>query len=291
MGLDEIGGMMIAARRPMLRRHALLTFASLLACRPGRLLSYAEYAQIEHRTPYVLEFARRRGALLFFGAAHTYDPGDPQVARIAALWAEFGPTIAFNEGGDPPAEGTIAVAVSQYGESGLLRFLGRRDGVPVASVEPPYPEQVRGLRAAGFADEQILLFFVLRQVPQHAAKAGTPMQEARLVEVLRYFVEATGIAAPGTPAELIAACARRLPALRHWSEVPQEWFDPVFERPPVFTNEIARRTSDLRDAWVVALLTGRVERGERVFAVMGASHVVVQEPALRARLGRPRNLS
>lgn len=275
----------------MLRRHALLALASLLACRRGRVLSYEEYARLEHPTPYVLEFARRSGALLYFGAAHTYELSDPQVERIVGLWEEFSPTIAFNEGGDPPAELSIAAAVSQYGESGLVRFLARRDEVPVASVEPPLAEQARALRAAGFEGEQILLFFALRQVPQHAAKTGTPMQEARLQEVLRYFMAETGLASPATPAELAAACARRLPALRHWSEAPQEWFDPVFERPPVFTNEIARRTSDLRDAWAVRLLTARVERGERVFAVMGASHVVVQEPALRARLGRPTKMS
>jgi outer membrane protein TolC len=36
---------------------------------------------------------------------------------------------------------------------------------------------------------------------------------------------------------------------------------------------------------VVALLIERVRAGARVFAVMGSSHVVVQEPALRAALG------
>lgn len=275
----------------MLRRHALLALASLLACRRGRVRSYGEYAQIEHATPYVLEFTGRRGALLFFGAAHTYDPADPQVARIVGLWANFRPTIAFNEGGDPPTESSLAAAVSQHGESGLVRFLAGRDGVPAASVEPPLREQARALRAAGFEGEQILLFFALRQVPQHAARTGTPMQEARLQEVLRYFMRETGIAEPATPAALAAVCARRLPSLRHWSEAPQAWFDPVFERPPMFTNEIARRTSDLRDAWAASLLAARASRGERVFAVMGASHVVVQEPALRARLGRPTNLS
>lgn len=276
----------------MLRRRAcLLALVSLPACRGGQILTYREYAQIEHATPYVLEFSRGAGALLFFGSAHTYDPGDPQVEQIAGSWASFRPTLAFNEGGDPPAETSIAAAVTQYGESGLVRALARRDGVAVASIEPPLGEQVRALRAAGFTDEQIKLFFVLRQVPQHAAKTGTPMQEARLVEVLHYFTRETGLRSPGTPAEVVAACARRLPALRHWAEVPQEWFDPVFERPPVFTNDISRRTSDLRDAWAVRLLTDRVARGERVFAVMGASHVVVQEPALKARLGRPRRLS
>lgn len=274
----------------MHRRSALLLgLSALAACRRGQIMSYQAYARIDHAIPYVLRFARGSGALLFFGSEHTYDPDHPQVAHLCTLWAEFRPSVAYNEGGDPPAEPTIAAAVAQFGESGLVRHLARRDRVPVASIEPSMARQVDELRGFGFSDEDIKLFFVLRQVPQHLEQAGAPMTEARAAEVLAYFTKVTGLTgAPTTPAELTTVCARRLPTLRAWREVPQAWFDPVFERPPAFTNTISLRLSNLRDAWVVDLLGDAVARGERVFAVMGASHVVVQEPALRARLGRPR---
>ncbi|PCC72189.1 hypothetical protein SAMN02745121_01398 [Nannocystis exedens] len=273
------------------RRAALSLLAGLAACRRGRILSHEEYADIEHDMPYVLRFAREDGALLFFGAKHIDDAGDAQVARIAALWAEFRPTLAFNEGGDPPVEASLVTAAARFGESGLVRFLARRDGVPAASIEPSMRAQVEALRTSGFSDEQILVFFVLRQVPQHRARAGVPMDEARLVEVLRHFHAATGISAPATADELASASARLLPPLRHWSEAPAAWFDPVFTRPAAFTNAANRRVSQVRDAWVVELLADRMRRGERVFATMGASHVVMQEPALRARLGRPERLA
>jgi hypothetical protein len=273
------------------RRAALLLLVGLAACRRGRILSHAEYADVEHGTPYVLRFARGRGALLFFGAAHIHEPGDPQVERIAALWAEFRPTLAFNEGGDPQVEASAAAAVARFGESGLVRFLARRDGVPAASIEPSMRAQVEALRTSGFNDEQILVFFVLRQMPQHRARAGVPMDEARLAEVLRHFHDTTGISTPATADELASACARLLPPLPHWSEAPAAWFDPVFTRPPAFTNAANRRVSEVRDEWTVELLTDRVRRGERVFATMGASHVVMQAPALRARLGRPERLA
>ena len=274
------------------RRHALLfAVSALAACRRGRILSYEEYARIEHDIPYVLRFNHGHGSLLFFGSAHTYDPGDPQVGRIAALWTDFRPTLAYNEGGDPPAELALEAAVSRFGESGLVRHLARRDRVPVASIEPTMTRQVEVLREAGFSDEQIKLFFVLRQVPQHLEQAGSPMSDARATEVLAYFTKTTGLTgSPTTPAELAAACTRLLPALRDWREVPQAWFDPVVERSPAFTGTASLRLSVLRDAWVVDLLGEVVGRGERVFAVMGASHVVVQEPALRVLLGRPLRL-
>jgi hypothetical protein len=276
----------------MLHRRAVLSLlAGLAACRRGQILSHAEYEHVEHDTPYVLRFARGRGALLFFGAAHIYAPGDAQVARIVALWAEFRPTMAFNEGGDPPDEASLMTAAARFGESGVVRFLARRDGVPAASLEPSMRAQVEGLRASGFTDEQILVFFVLRQMPQHRARTGVAMDEARLGEVLRHFHETTGITTPATSEALAAACARLLPPLRHWSEAPAAWFDPVFTEPPAFTNVANGRVSQVRDAWTVKLLADHVRRGERVFATMGASHVVMQEPALRARLGRPKRLT
>jgi len=205
---------------PMRRRHALALVASaLMACSRGRILSYRQYARVEHETPYVLRFTRERGGLLFYGSAHTYDPRDAQVGQITDLWTEFGPTLAFNEGGDPPAEATVAAAVAGFGESGLVRHLGRRDGVPARSIEPPMATQADRLRALGFEDEAIKLFFVLRQVPQYRERTGAAMDDARAVEVIAYFTRATAVLG-----------------------------------------------------------------GERVFAVMGASHVVVQAPALRARL-------
>jgi hypothetical protein len=66
--------------------------------------------------------------------------------------------------------------------------------------------------------------------------------------------------------------------------VPKKWLDPV-ER-DTFLNEISRASSDYRDGYVVSLLVQHVEEVQRVFAVMGGSHVVMQEPALRGLLRR-----
>src|SRR5690606_39794317 len=53
--------------------------------------------------------------------------------------------------------------------------------------EPPLSQQVARLRTAGFSDPQILLFFVLRQVPQHRDRTGQAMSDSRAAEVLRYY--------------------------------------------------------------------------------------------------------
>jgi pheromone shutdown protein TraB len=42
-----------------------------------------------------------------------------------------------------------------------------------------------------------------------------------------------------------------------------------------------------RDQYIFRLLVARARRGDRVFAVIGASHVVVREPALLMEFGQP----
>ena len=141
--------------------------ALVAACAATRSpwMSFAEYAESEHPTPYVLRWKLRDSTLLYFGSAHTFDPEDQQVVDIARLWSEMRPTLAFNEGGDPPALVDPSEAIENHGEAGLVRHLAARDGVPVRSLEPPYDAQVAALRR-NFSVEQIAVFYVARQIVQ-----------------------------------------------------------------------------------------------------------------------------
>jgi len=106
------------------------------------ILSYKQYRAIEHQNPYIVQFKSDSGMLLFYGAEHTVDPQNGQVADIQERWAAFQPTVAYNEGGNPPAYEDSRQAVQAYGEAGLVRFLAARDEVPVATFEPPFGEEV-----------------------------------------------------------------------------------------------------------------------------------------------------
>jgi hypothetical protein len=59
------------------------------------MLSWDDYRAARVTLPYVLQITNR-GELLLFGARHTLDPRDPQIAEIAGLWREFRPQVAFS---------------------------------------------------------------------------------------------------------------------------------------------------------------------------------------------------
>lgn len=268
----------------VIRPTIVLVVVAAFACavKPG-IMTWEEYGALSHGYPYVVRLSSAEGQLLYFGSRHVYDPADPQVTEIQKLWAEFAPTEALNEGGDPPVAGTIEDAVRQFGEPGLVRYLAARDDTPVMSLEPSRATEVPML-LPHYSREQIKLFYILRQVPHYRQATLSVPMEKKIEEDLRWFAAQYDLpGAPRTLAEVQELCGSLLPEVAHWSDVPQSYFDPLSEITH-FTNDISRRLSDLRDEHMVDLLAKKMKGGARVFAVVGGSHVVMQEPALRARI-------
>lgn len=248
----------------------------------GTLLSWEQTGELSPSWPYLIRIAGRRGELVYFGAYHTFSPDDPQLRELERLWQGFNPDIAFNEGGNPPVEDTRTAAVERYGEPGLVRFLAARDNVPVASLDPSLTEQVAYL-GKSHPTERLKLFYLLRTAAQTRDRDGVEAVDGEIERVLEIYNRQPGLMGPPrTPGEVEDAFVRHIPDRGSYRDVPREWFDPV--RTDTFLNRIARDSSDYRDRYMVELLSWHVELGERVLAVVGGTHVVRQEPALRRRL-------
>lgn len=257
--------------------------------RPAEIMSYDEYARSPWHFPYVVESTTGHGRLLYIGTRHFFDPGDPQAELIETLWREFRPTLAFNEGGNPPTLDSAAEAVARHGEPGLVRFRAARDGVPVRDIEPPESAIAADLVRAGHRPEEVKLFLVLLAYDTYRRAKSDETPDEFIARVLR--VESRTADLPGPPntvAELATLYAELFPQQPDWRAVPSHWFAPTHT--DTLFNRLARRMSQLRDRHMVDLLVDAVRRGERVFAVVGGSHVVMQEAALRSRLPsfRPR---
>ena len=250
-------------------------------------MSFREYAARTHTFPHILQIQGASGALFYYGAAHTSDPADPQIAEIQRFWQSFRPIFAFNEGGAPPALDTVEETVGRYGESGLVRWLARRDEVSVETFEPSRAEIVAAL-AARFTPEQIKVANILRQLSQESRRAEQYRisdMDAEIGRVLTILSRTRGLeGAPTTPSEFATSAIRLVPPSSDWRRPPAEWFDPVPDPPPTWFNAFARAESDIRDEVIMRKLVQKVRDGERVFAVIGGTHVVMQERALRSRL-------
>ncbi len=273
---------MVAVAHRLLLMIPVLALSAGCAAREPRIMTWTEYARVREAWPHVLRFEPRRGALLYFGARHTHAVDDPQVERIERLWTSFAPTIAFNEGGDPPVAPTRDAAVAQYSEAGLVRFLAARDDVPCMSLDPTPGDEFAHLRRS-FAAADVKLFFVARAVAQHVDRAGRDDAAAECDRVLRILNARPGLGTtPASTAEVETALHERFPDLASVGDVRLAWFDPT--RTETVFNRVSRESNEYRDRAIVAVLARAVHDGQRVFAVVGGTHVVMQEGALAGLL-------
>lgn len=230
-------------------------------------------------------FDLTEGPLTVVGAEHLRDPAAPQFAMIRRRFATFRPTLVLYEGPDRGVAATADATIETRGESGLLRFLAGEAGIAARSLEPSPIEQVAALRTR-FADDEILLFFTLREMVRLRDREGVqgPALDQAMAQLL------------GRTAKL-AAAAKLVPSIhdlptlekaidarwpgRDWRMVPASWFTPLPKGPVQFTNRINAADSDFRNRHVVRLVAEALNGDERVMIVIGRDHVPRLQEALR----------
>ncbi len=261
----------------------ILLFAFSVATaqeKDASIMTFDEYAKVRHAYPYIVELQIGKGALLYFGAQHTNDPKHTQIAQIEKLWKEFRPTLALYEGGETPVSKSLDEVMSRFGEPGLVRYLAARDKVSVRSLDLSRADET-ALLLKTYTPEQVKVYFALRQVPLFRKSKNDETIEKRMEFVLGFLSRIPGLeGAPNSIVELDKSCLWLSPQLKDWRTVEQSWFDPVASH--AYTNQISRLSGEFRDLHMVKLLIDEVKQGKRVFAVVGGSHVVMQERAIKA---------
>lgn len=239
------------------------------------IMSYAEYAALTHGEPYVLNLQSRAGSLLYFGSRHTTDPANAQIDSIVTLWHAFKPTVALAES-RKARRGSMHAGVKTFGESAVPVSLAREADIPVYTYEPPLESEIAALLPS-WSKERLLLFYILRS---YTARAVLRRSDGQARELIRERGEWPGLegAIPSLSA-MDSIWRVQFPDGLAWRELPWQATWPTGSES--WLNEVSADVNRVRDQYMVAVIADLVGRGERVFAVVGSSHVVMQEPALR----------
>jgi hypothetical protein len=234
-----------------------------------------------HARPFVYQIAASdgpgAGAVLIYGAEHTRDRADPQIADIAIRWTAFEPTVALVESDLGMMFPAFMDPVETFGEVGAAHALAREGGIPTYTREPSNDVLVASLVEQGFTAREVAMRVVLG--PYFSSlRYGRPEDPEAFVEEFR--AERTQWAGMEgtfeTVEELDAEWQVRFPDGPDWRDLSDEYGLPGF-----LGRMDANRARDEHFARVVIDL---VRKGERVFAVCGSSHAVKLEPALREAL-------
>jgi hypothetical protein len=240
------------------------------------IMSAADYEQIlsSHARPFVCEASVGRGAVLVFGASHTKDPSDPQVAELRRRFKEFAPTAVLVEGRPGSPVAGIGDPVRQFGESGLAISLARSRSIAYWSWEPSRDGETRAMLAA-FPIKRVALFYILRPYVSDL-RHGKPADPTAALEAIR----AKRVQWPGlegsfaSVAEIDSVWKRDFEGLPDWRDTSDEfgW--------PGYLTEIALRSRDLRTENMARCALDLCAKGERVLVVCGSSHAVRARAAI-----------
>ena len=231
--------------------------------------------------PYILECAAGTGAVLLYGAKHTRDPNDPQIADLLRRAAAFNPTFLLVEGRPGAPLAALGDPVRKFGEAGVILRLAHRDDIPIWTWEPSREAEVRA-QLARFPAERVALYYVLRPYVSSRRFGRPDNPDAVVEETRRERTRWPGLegTVPSMPA-VDSLWRRDFAGLPDWRDTSDEhgW--------PGYLGEIFAASNRIRDEHFGRILFERMGRGDRVLAVAGSSHAVRLEPALAAGCAQP----
>lgn len=245
---------------------------------PARLRTPEEHDEVNSKVwpaPYIVSLSTDRGAVLLYGAHHTSDPDNPQMKDIETRWSSFRPTVALYEGRQRGfVNSRLLEPLSGRTEAEKLQSLAHRDGVRLFCLEPAYRDEVAAL-LRDWSPERVALYFTMRV---YWGESGGTADDDLALHLLRKRTDVEGLRGTiDSVADIDRIWAGEMPGAGDWRTLGGEpesgWF-----------AELSIRSREIRGEHMARVALDLVDRGERVFIVVGSGHVIRTEPVLRAAL-------
>lgn len=235
-----------------------------------------------HPRPYVYTIERRntRGAVLVFGAEHTFDPNHKQFPAMKENWDRFNPTTALVEGNLDLILTWFFNPVKASGEGGYTQELAKSKGIKIYSWEPGIEAEMDAILEK-HDPFHVAVFYCLRPYQNRwdqFSKAGQDSKMAHLIaERAQYKTLRGTLISVEQVDSLWKADFPSLPSWRSYKHPENGWPDGMLK-------QIAEETNMVRDVNMCRAIIELVNKGERVFISMGASHAPRIEGTLRGMI-------
>jgi len=277
----------------------VLAMLPLSACTTGSLPSFSpsttlpdvafrtsaqhDSVMADKEWPYVLELGNEDTGLLYYGSWHTNDADDPQIADIETRFTEFRPTVAVTENTGGFHLPGRKQKIKFLGEFGQVIHLAEEAGIPVWTLEPTWEDEV-SLVLETFSREEATLFYTLRV---YLSERGDEVRPEKLEDLALHLLKKRGARtgldrSVSSIEEMDAVWTSQFFDERDWRTLPSSAVWPNDDGTRL--QQLSALVNQVRDRHAAAIILELTARGERVFAIAGGSHVVKQEPVLRAGL-------
>lgn len=240
------------------------------SCSNSKIVPFSNYDSIsDHPRPLIVE---NKGVVVF-GATHTRDPKDPQIAEIEFKWKQLRPTIALVEGRLDFLLPGLMDPVKTLGEGGKVKALAGKAGVPVYNWDLSKEELAERLKQK-FSPEQIALAQIL--FPYFSTlRFGKPSSPEKYLEEFLHRAKYVGLEDKfQTAADVDREWKKIFPAGPDWRNVSDE------HTLPGYLNDYLAAINDVRNQQLVCAIRQLLAKGERVFIICGSSHAACIQPAI-----------
>jgi|GEM_PF-720962 len=234
--------------------------------------------------PYLLELENASGGKLFYyGSYHTKNPDDKQIAEIQKRWKEFQPTVALCESRLGFYVGGLRGGVGMFSEPGAVFALARRDCIPVYTLEPTWEHELQSV-LEDFEKQDVATFYFLRRFTSERNSSDEDSINAMSEKLLKKRMSRPLLKGAFSDLKEFDAYWKKNYEKESgdWRTIPNEALWP--NKDPGLLHAMAFKTNSVRNKHMANVIIELVNRGERVFAVCGGSHVVTQEPVLSAAI-------
>ena len=253
------------------------------------LLSFEEYTRIKHKTPYFYTIKRRGQFLHYFGAAHSFDPVNPQFKLLEKQWRNFIKKTKKRNCAlliedwvkkfdvDSPKD-----IILKYGEPGFAVYLAKKDKASFKCPEPPMKSQVKELLKSYNLNEIIYFYFIsnlgqwyryrLKDRPEFKKYANTVLRQLKKeLKWLKFDLSLTNL-------KKIHQSIFKEKLGQSREKTIREAASPVEYNSII--NDISRTNSMFRNRYIVREIKKLWNKKKNIFIVYGASHAVIQRKEL-----------
>lgn len=250
--------------------------------------------------PYVAYHKKGQYELLYLAAHHDNNPKSDTLTLVDQLFRDFNfnflviEPIPNSEGESPrwfvdEAKKGIKDSIVIGGESSLAVVRADAKKIPFAGGEIDHRELYRQLKLQGYQDEDVIGFYLVRQIPQWVREKENfnELIEKKGPLYIAHYCKSFGIEQTKCPT---------LDKIKVWYEsnagkklsikVDTEEVAPIHGS-PLFTHKISSAIGAIRDRFTLNLIGTYLLKYKRVAVVYGGSHYLTLRKSIEQSLGVP----
>jgi hypothetical protein len=262
----------------------------------------------QKQAPYARVYRGCGKRLIYVAAVHGYGPDSSTYRTVRAAFAH-GPIDFVIAEGFPEQFGVSPARMVDYAKRVAG---GREDAEPYLSIrlataagaafsggEPSDTDVLRIVKTEGMSTEDLFGFYVVRQIEQweREGRISGPNDPGLDTQIKRFapiFERDAGVSAPEVSTVATAdgwkAWYRAVNGVAYATSYRHEDAYPSSPGSTRATNRMSDKVADARDHYIIGVIDRALRIHDNVLVVYGASHNVVEGPALDAAFGGSRDL-